>query len=66
MIEKVKKSKKFAGNLRGKLRGLIIISAIVKAKKAGRLGEFLTRSYYTAGKIKFTVDDLYAPYIKIQ
>ena len=43
-----------------------IIAAIVKAKKAGRLGEFLTRSYYTAGKIKFTVDDLYAPYVKIQ
>ena len=62
----LKKSRKFAANLRGKLRGLIIISAIVKAKKAGRLGEFLTRAYYTAGKIKFTVDDLYAPYIKIQ
>lgn len=62
----LKKSRKFAGNLRGKLRGLIIISAIVKAKKAGRLGEFLTRAYYSAGKIKFTVDDLYAPYVKIQ
>ena len=30
----LKKSRKFAANLRGKLRGLIIISAIVKAKKA--------------------------------
>jgi len=62
----LKKSKKFAANLRGKLRGLIIISAIVKANRAGRLGEFLTRAYYSAGKIKFTVDDLYAPYVKIQ
>ena len=51
---------------RGKLRGFNIITAVVKAEKEGRLGEFLVKAYYKAAKIKFNVNDLQGPYVKIQ
>ena len=60
------KSSKYYQNFRGKLRGLNIIRAVVKAEKEGRLGEFLVKAYYKAAKIKFNVDDLQGPYVKIQ
>ena len=60
------KSKKYYQNFRGKLRGFNIIRAVVKAEKEGRLGEFLVKAYYKAAKIKFNVDDLQGPYVKIQ
>ena len=60
------KSKKYYQNFRGKLRGLNIIRAVVKADSAGRLGEFLVKAYYKAAKIRFDIDDLQGPYVKIQ
>ena len=60
------KSSKYYQNFRGKLRGFNIIRAVVKAEKEGRLGEFLVKAYYKAAKIKFNVDDLQGPYVKIQ
>ena len=60
------KSPKWTRNFRGKLRGMIIMRAVVNANSAGRLGEFLTRAYYSAGKMKFRVDDLQGPFVKIQ
>ena len=60
------KSSKWTRNFRGKLRGMIIMRAVVNANSAGRLGEFLTRAYYSAGKMKFRVDDLQGPFVKIQ
>ena len=43
-----------------------IIRAVVKADSAGRLGEFLVKAYYKAAKIRFDIDDLQGPYVKIQ
>ena len=60
------KSTSWFENFRGKLRGLIIMKAVVNAKKQNRLGEFLVRAYYSAGKMKFKVDDLQGPFVKIQ
>ena len=60
------KESKFTQNFRGKLRGLIIIQSIVNANSQGRLGEFLLRAYYTAAKIRWTVDDLQGPFVKIE
>ena len=60
------KSTKYYQNFRGKLRGLNIIRAVVKADSAGRLGEFLVKAYYKAAKIRFDIDDLQGPYVKIQ
>ena len=60
------KSNKYYQNFRGKLRGLNIIRAVVKADRAGRLGEFLVKAYYKAAKIRFDIDDLQGPYVKIQ
>lgn len=60
------KSSKYYQNFRGKLRGLNIIRAVVKADSAGRLGEFLVKAYYKAAKIRFDIDDLQGPYVKIQ
>ena len=60
------KSSKWTRNFRGKLRGMIIMRAVVNANSAGRLGEFLTRAYYSAGKMKFRIDDLQGPFVKIQ
>ena len=60
------KSNKYYENFRGKLRGFNIMRAVVKAEKEGRLGEFLVKAYYKAAKIKFNVDDLQGPYVKIQ
>jgi len=60
------KSNKYYQNFRGKLRGLNIIRAVVKADSAGRLGEFLVKAYYKAAKIRFDIDDLQGPYVKIQ
>ena len=60
------KSKKYYQNFRGKLRGFNIMRAVVKAEKEGRLGEFLVKAYYKAAKIKFNVNDLQGPYVKIQ
>ena len=59
------KSKKFKQNLRGKLRGIRYMEAIVNAKEQGRLGEFLIRAYYTSAKIKLKADDVQAPFVKI-
>lgn len=60
------KESKFSQNFRGKLRGLILIKTIVNAYNNGKLGEFLLRSYYTAAKIRWTVDDLQGPFVKIE
>ena len=62
----LKKSSKWTANMRGKLRGLIIMRAVWNADMKGRLGEYLTRAYYSAGKMKFRVDDLQGPFVKIQ
>ena len=62
----LKKSPKWTANMRGKLRGLIIMRAVWNADMKGRLGEYLTRAYYSAGKMKFRVDDLQGPFVKIQ
>ena len=59
------KSKKFKQNLRGKLRGIRYMEAIVNAKEQGRLGEFLIRAYYTSAKMKLKADDVQAPFVKI-
>ena len=61
-----KKQSDYGTDLRGKLRGLIIIKAIVLAHKDGKLGEILLRSYFTAGKVQWVVDDLYGPFVKIE
>ena len=60
------KEKDYDTDLRGKLRGLIIIKAIVMAHKDGKLGEILLRSFFTAGKVQWKVDDLYGPFVKIE
>jgi len=60
------KSSKWYQNFRGKLRGLIIMNSVVQARKKKRLGEFLVRAYYSAGKMKFKADDLQGPFVKIQ
>ena len=60
------RSPKYTQNFRGKLRGLNIIRAVVNANNKKRLGEFLVRAYYAAGKIQFSVDDLQGPFVKIQ
>ena len=60
------KEAKFTQNFRGKLRGLILINTIVYANSQGKLGEFLLRAYYTAAKIRWTVDDLQGPFVKIE
>ena len=57
---------KYTQNFRGKLRGMNIIRSVVKAESKGKLGEFLVRAYYAAGKIQFSVDDLQGPFVKIQ
>ena len=62
----MKKSDKWTQNFRGKLRGMIIMRSVWNANKAGRLGEFLVRAYYSAGKMKFRADDLQGPFVKIQ
>ena len=62
----MKKSDKCTQNFRGKLRGMIIMRSVWNADKAGRLGEFLVRAYYSAGKMKFRADDLQGPFVKIQ
>ena len=62
----MKKSDKWTQNFRGKLRGMIIMRSVWNADKAGRLGEFLVRAYYSAGKMKFRADDLQGPFVKIQ
>ena len=59
------KSSKFKQNLRGKLRGIRYMEAIVNAKSQGRLGEFLIRAYYTSAKMKLKADDAQAPFVKI-
>ena len=60
------KESDYAKDFRGKLRGLIIIKAIVLADKDGKLGEILLRSFFTAGKVQWVVDDLYGPFVKIE
>ena len=60
------KESDYSSDLRGKLRGLIIIKTIVMAHKEGKLGEVLLRSYYTAGKIQWKAEDLYGPFVKIE
>ena len=60
------KEPKFTENMRGKMRGLIIINAVVNAHKEKKLGEMLLKAYYTAGKIRWTVDDLQGPFVKIE
>ena len=60
------RSAKYTQNFRGKLRGLNIIRSVVKAEKNNKLGEFLVRAYYAAGKIQFSVDELQGPFVKIQ
>tara|TARA_Y100001963_G_C6741676_1_gene429315 strand:+ start:78 stop:1535 length:1458 start_codon:yes stop_codon:yes gene_type:complete len=60
------KEPKFTENLRGKMRGLIIIQAVVNSQKDNKLGEMLLKAYYTAGKIRWTADDLQGPFVKIE
>tara|TARA_R100001594_G_C4024565_1_gene259883 strand:- start:46 stop:1425 length:1380 start_codon:yes stop_codon:yes gene_type:complete len=60
------KEAKFSQNFRGKLRGLILINTIVYANSQGKLGEFLLRAYYSAAKVRWTVDDLQGPFVKIE
>tara|TARA_R100001443_G_C3347084_1_gene175890 strand:- start:54 stop:1607 length:1554 start_codon:yes stop_codon:yes gene_type:complete len=59
------KAAKFKQNLRGKLRAIRYMEAIVNAKSQGRLGEFLIRAYYTAAKMKLKKDDVQGPFVKI-
>ena len=59
------KSKKFKQNLRGKLRGIRYMEALVNAKSQGRLGEFLVRAYYTSAKMKLKADDVQGPFVKV-
>jgi len=61
-----KKESKFRANMRNKFIGLRIMRSLVDAKKKGKFGEFLVRCYYAASKMRFSVNELQAPFVKIQ
>ena len=52
--------------MRGKFRNLNVIRSMITAKKNGKLGEYLVRAYYAASKMRFDVEELQAPFVKIQ
>ncbi len=45
---------------------LRLARSMVDAKKAGTLSEFFIRAYYSASKMRFSKEELQAPFIKIQ
>ena len=61
-----KKGKSFRANMRGKFRNLNTIKSMIDAKGNGKLGEYLVRAYYAASKMRFDVEELQAPFVKIQ
>jgi len=61
-----RKETKFSTNMRNKLRCLRIVRSMVDAEKDGKLGEYLVRAYYAASKMRFSVNELQAPFVKIQ
>ena len=61
-----KKGKSFRANMRGKFRNLNVIRSMITAKKNGKLGEYLVRAYYAASKMRFDVEEMQAPFVKIQ
>ena len=60
------KESKFSTNMKNKFRMLRLARSMVDAEKAGKLGEFLIRAYYSASKMRFSKEELQAPFIKIQ
>ena len=52
--------------MRGKFRKLNTIKSMIDAKGDGKLGEYLVRAYYAASKMRFDVEELQAPFVKIQ
>ena len=60
------KESKFGTNMKNKLRCLRIARSMVDAHKDGKLGEYLVRAYYSASKMRFSKEELQAPFIKIQ
>ena len=61
-----KKGKSFRANMRGKFRNLNTIKSMIDAKGNGKLGEYLVRAYYAASKMRFDIEELQAPFVKIQ
>ena len=61
-----KKGKKFRDNMRGKFRNLNTIRSMITARNNKKLGEYLVRAYYAASKMRFDVEELQAPFVKIQ
>ena len=60
------KESKFSTNMRNKFRMLRLVRSMLDAKKAGKLGEYFIRSYYSASKMRFSKEELQAPFIKLQ
>jgi hypothetical protein len=60
------KESKFSANMRNKFRMLRLVRSMVDAKKDGKLGEYFIRSYYSASKMRFSKEELQAPFIKLQ
>ena len=60
------KESKFGTNMKNKFRMLRLVRSMVDAEKAGKLGEFLIRAYYSASKMRFSKEELQAPFIKLQ
>ena len=52
--------------MRNKFRMLRLVRSMLDAKKAGKLGEYFIRSYYSASKMRFSKEELQAPFIKLQ
>ena len=61
-----KKGKSFRANMRGKFRNLNVIKSMIDARSNGKLGEYLVRAYYAASKMRFDVEELQAPFVKVQ
>ena len=60
------KESKFSTNMRNKFRMLRLVRSMLDAKKDGKLGEYFIRSYYSASKMRFSKEELQAPFIKLQ
>ena len=60
------KESKFSTNMRNKFRMLRLVRSMVDAEKDGKLSEFLIRAYYSASKMRFSREELQAPFIKLQ
>ena len=48
------KESKFSTNMRNKFRMLRLVRSMLDAKKAGKLGEYFIRSYYSSSKMRFS------------